>query len=409
MYEPGDDEYREGEIEKDIENFTANRNVSTNTRASKRVMATSQSARITRQRTTEPSPTEEDCNDQSSAMIDRWSRGRSVGRDLDRITKGLNSKIPMVVSEGKKRPDAPMQAAKLASESGIILRQHVPIFPHWKEYKKESAKEIVENYMIKVAAKFTMDRKDKAVKEALIDLLRSGVRQMRYKLKKAYFDGVPANQVRKTSPLKSTTDEQWQALVNLWSGPKHKDNCTQSRSSRGKVQFPQKTGSRSYVAQVHVLKQEKFKDAVPTAIDLFKACHCSSKTGFTVPVREAIATMEAIVAEPAVEGQEPKTPSEAVAQVLSSSKFLQNVGLEPTATKRNGKAIVAARIQDLEDELEAEKLGAAAVRDELEALKKKVSESEEVRSKESQEIENLRKEAQENNILLRRLLSLNKE
>ncbi|WVZ57078.1 hypothetical protein U9M48_007514 [Paspalum notatum var. saurae] len=82
--------------------------------------------------------------------------------------------------------------------------------------------------------------------------------------------------------------------------------------------------------------------------------------------------MEAIVAEPAVEGQEPKTPSEAVAQVLSSSKFLQNVGLEPTATKRNGKAIVAARIQDLEDELEAEKLGAAAVRDELEALKKKI-------------------------------------
>ncbi|WVZ98200.1 hypothetical protein U9M48_043669, partial [Paspalum notatum var. saurae] len=287
----------------DIENFTANRNVSTNTRASKRVMATSQSARITRQRTTEPSPTEEDCNgnnitnaqecstedalvpancaaqpNEGNAMIDRWSRGRSVGRDLDRITKGLNSKIPVVVFEGKKRPDAPMQAAKLASESGIILRQHVPIFPHWKEYKKESAKEIVENYMIKVAAKFTMDRKDKAVKEALIDLLRSGVRQMRYKLKKAYFDGVPANQVRKTSPLKSTTDEQWQALVNLWSGPKHKDNCTQSRSSRGKVQFPQKTGSRSYVAQVHVLKQEKFKDAVPTAIDLFKACHCSSKT-----------------------------------------------------------------------------------------------------------------------------------
>ncbi|WVZ50754.1 hypothetical protein U9M48_001979 [Paspalum notatum var. saurae] len=96
-------------------------------------------------------PTKEDCNDQSSAMIDRWSRGRSVGRDLDRITKGLNSKIPVVVSEGKKRPDAPMQAAKLASESGIILRQNVPIFPHWKEYKKESAKEIVENYMIKVA------------------------------------------------------------------------------------------------------------------------------------------------------------------------------------------------------------------------------------------------------------------
>lgn len=85
------------------------------------------------------------------------------------------------------------------------------------------------------------------------------------------------------------------------------------------------------------------------------------------------------------------------------------MGLKPTATKRRGKAIVVARVQDLEAELEAEKLGAAAVRDELEDLKKKVSESEEARSKELEEVEKLRMEARENNIILRRLLSLNKE
>jgi hypothetical protein len=44
----------------------------------------------------------------------------------------------LVIAKGKRRPDAPMQAAKLASEGGIIiLREHIPIYTHWKEYKKE--------------------------------------------------------------------------------------------------------------------------------------------------------------------------------------------------------------------------------------------------------------------------------
>jgi len=38
--------------------------------------------------------------------------------------------------------------------------------------------------------------------------------------------------------------------------------------------------------------------------------------------------MEAIMAEPTQEGQAPKTPVEVVAQVLPSSKYLQNVGLQ---------------------------------------------------------------------------------
>ncbi len=43
--------------------------------------------------------------------------------------------------------------------------------------------------------------------------------------KKKYFDGIPANEVRKTAPkkdVKGMNDEQWQALVNLWSDAKHK-------------------------------------------------------------------------------------------------------------------------------------------------------------------------------------------
>jgi len=32
------------------------------------------------------------------------------------MSRGLNTKIPMVIAEGKRRPEVPMQAAKLASE-----------------------------------------------------------------------------------------------------------------------------------------------------------------------------------------------------------------------------------------------------------------------------------------------------
>lgn len=67
-----------------------------------------------------------------------------------------------------------------------------------------------------------MDINSEPVTSACIDLLKGGTRQMRYRLKRDYFDGVPANQVRTTSPLKSMTDEQWRELVAMWSSPKHK-------------------------------------------------------------------------------------------------------------------------------------------------------------------------------------------
>jgi hypothetical protein len=39
---------------------------------------------------------------------------------------------------------------------------------------------------------------------------------------KKYFNGIPANQVRTTSPVKHMTDDQWKALVEMWSDAKHK-------------------------------------------------------------------------------------------------------------------------------------------------------------------------------------------
>ena len=75
-------------------------------------------------------------------------RGRSVGRELDRLSRGLCMKLPIHISKGNKRPEAPIQAAKLASEGGITLRQHIPILTRWKEYKKNESH--LENYIGKI-------------------------------------------------------------------------------------------------------------------------------------------------------------------------------------------------------------------------------------------------------------------
>jgi len=123
--------------------------------------------------------------------------------------------------------------------------------------------------------------------------------------------------------------------------------------------------------------------------------------------------MDTMMAQPTPEGEQPKTPAEVVAHVLPSSKFLRNVGLETTVPKRSATA--AARVQELEAEVAAEKQGAAALRDqlhgqqdELEVLKK-VEESEEARKKQAEQIENLKKQGEETNALLHRLFTLNKD
>ncbi|CAL5066356.1 unnamed protein product [Urochloa decumbens] len=348
-----------------------------------------------------------------NAMINQHSRGRSMGKGLERMSRGLNSKVPVVIVEGMRRPEAPMQAAKLASEGGIVLRQHMPIHPRWKDYKED--KSVLNDFVGKVSVKFSMDPNQKAVQIACSDLLRGGQRQMRHRLKKTYFDDVPASQVRTTSPLKGMTDDQWKALVEMWSSPKHKEKCLKAKVCRGQVKYPHKTGSRCYIAQAYVVK-DKYKDAPPTVIDLFNELHCSSKTGLSEPVKEAIEQMKAIVAEPTEDGQDPKTATEAVLEILPKSKFLRNVGLEAPAPKKSATIAVHARVQELEAEVQAEMQGSAALRcqieyqqNQLEALTSKFEGTEAANQKQQGELETLKKQAEETNSLLRRLLSLNKD
>ena len=85
--------------------------------------------------------------------------------------------------------------------------------------------------------------------------------------------------------------------------------------------------------------------------------------------------MEAITAQAPQEGQVAKTLIQAIAQVLPTSKFLQNIGIESAAMKRSAKAAeVAKRVQELESELVTEKDVAAEVRVQMDDLKNQVEE-----------------------------------
>ncbi|GJN09874.1 hypothetical protein PR202_ga27922 [Eleusine coracana subsp. coracana] len=103
--------------------------------------------------------------------------------------------------------------------------------------------------------------------------------------------------------------------------------------------------------------------------------------------------MEAIMDEPEEQGEMSKTPEEVVAQVLSSTKFLQNAGLQSVAAKRSSKSEYVARVHELEAEVLAEKQGAAAQQDKVEVL-------EVPRDKQKEEIKALKKHAEENDAIL---------
>lgn len=67
----------------------------------------------------------------------RKPRPPTKGKLLDNMTKAMGRRLPIEIAPGKKRPEKPVQAAKLASEAGIVIRSSVPILTHWKEYKKD--------------------------------------------------------------------------------------------------------------------------------------------------------------------------------------------------------------------------------------------------------------------------------
>uniref|UniRef100_A0A0Q3U3V5 Uncharacterized protein n=1 Tax=Setaria italica TaxID=4555 RepID=A0A0Q3U3V5_SETIT len=192
----------------------------------------------------------------------RRPRPPTKGTQLDRMTKAMGRRMPVAVAEGKKRPHEPVQAAKFASEAGVIIRDNVPVLPHWKLYKKDD--QHYKNFVGKLSGRLAINTNDKPTDDACTDVMRSGVRQRRYRLKQKYFNGLSANEISKTSPVNCMSDEQWRALVAKWSDPK---NMKHQRNN----------------AEPSTDTHEELD-----VVEAFTSCHTSSKHGLSEPAREAV-------------------------------------------------------------------------------------------------------------------------
>ncbi|CAD6204184.1 unnamed protein product [Miscanthus lutarioriparius] len=138
---------------------------------------------------------------------ERRDRGHNMGLGLQRLNRARRGKLQVVITEGHIRPVVPLVATKFASECNIIVRNHVPILPHWKLYKKkpassskekepkekepnekepkekEPASTYVDLFLGKLKAKFDINTEDNTVKKGCIEMMQYAVRQQRYRLK----------------------------------------------------------------------------------------------------------------------------------------------------------------------------------------------------------------------------------
>ncbi|TVU48956.1 hypothetical protein EJB05_00243, partial [Eragrostis curvula] len=133
--------------------------------------------------------------------------------------------------------------------------------------------------------------RDERERKNFVNYINKVSRQMKYKLKKKFINNIPANDVVVKSPVSSMNDDQWGALVKLWS----------SRSTR-----------------------DKFGEE-PTAVEHFREFHSSQKTSsVSETVQKAFDDMEE-----SVQGEEPLSPDRAVPEVVQARTFLEVVGFQP--------------------------------------------------------------------------------
>lgn len=289
--------------------------------------------------------------------------------------------MPLITPEGKIRPELPLLAAKFATECNIAVRNHVHVLQSWKDYKKKDNTGIFQDFVGKVGIKFHMDSEAAPVMKACTQMMQSVVRQQRYRLKQKYFDPFPLNLVTRVSPVKSMTDDQWNALVESSKNPKKMEICQKNKAYCAQVKFHQTTGPRSYPVHCDNLG-EKYKDEEPTALDLFKECHYSNKKkGYTDTVQSAINQMEEKVSQPTKDGQQPISATKIVSDMLTQHtkkpKILQHVGIQHVREGTSGT--------NLEAQLAAEKKGNAELREVVNTLTKKVEESEAARVRQEEE------------------------
>ena len=118
--------------------------------------------------------------------------------------------------------------------------------------------------------------------------------------------------------------------------------------------------------------------------------------------------MESLKAAAVPDSEEQMSSAQVVAKVLTedssmTNTFLKNAGLQSRCSSRS----VSSTERELREQLEAEWQANAALQEEVDALKKKSEIADENLAKTQRQLDLTTKTAEENNVLLRRLLTLN--
>ncbi|CAD6228312.1 unnamed protein product [Miscanthus lutarioriparius] len=310
---------------------------------------------------------------------------KTMGHGLEKMLN-RGKKLAIQVGEGKKRPDVPLQSKS------------------W--HKKLS--------------RLDVDVKNEGPSlDACTDIIKRGVRQMRYHLKRKYFDeSLSREHLLAKEPPPKMKKEEWIKLVEYWCDPKNQERCAKNKVNRGQVQLHQRTGSRSYIAHRYSLRA-KYNDMEPDAVDFFGECMNSPQSGRTPLANEIYAQMVAEKEREPEEGEAQKSPSKIVADSLSqisrSSTFLPNTGVpRPSKTGRASLTAAQARMQaEFEARLQAERDEAAwkqeELQEQLQAQQAALQENQSLLCQTQEEVKGMHTKFEETNALLRAVLKLQKD
>uniref|UniRef100_A0A0E0NH05 Uncharacterized protein n=1 Tax=Oryza rufipogon TaxID=4529 RepID=A0A0E0NH05_ORYRU len=110
-----------------------------------------------------------------------------MGRGLQRLNRACRGKLQVVITEGNIRPVVPLVAAKFATECNIIVRNHVPILPHWKLYKEKPASAYVNLFLGKLKTRMenklsttTEGEELKSAAQVVADVLAENTKKNRF-------------------------------------------------------------------------------------------------------------------------------------------------------------------------------------------------------------------------------------
>ena len=129
-------------------------------------------------------------------------------------------RVRIVIPARKTRPVDPKIASRYASACSVAVRDVVPIFPHWKDYKERG--DIFSAYASHVSGRFVLNLKDPWVHGSLIMNLKNRTRQRRHFLKSNFFDAVQDKSMVVRTPPREVghmSEADWCKLIDNWSTP----------------------------------------------------------------------------------------------------------------------------------------------------------------------------------------------